>query len=102
MCYIPWCGESRCGPECGGRDESVFGDLSISLSHVLVDFKRLYSTGTRDRGQARVCYVFVQWRIGRILQRVGRTQQDVFVHYCLTMEMILTENAKMQDAPTAW
>ena len=38
-----------------GRDESVFGDLSISLSHVLVDFKRLYSTGTRDRGQARVC-----------------------------------------------
>ena len=27
-----------------GRDESVFGDLSISLSHVLVDFKRLYST----------------------------------------------------------
>ena len=40
-----------------GRDESVFGDLSISLSHVLVDFKRLYSTGTRDRGQARVCAV---------------------------------------------
>ena len=32
-----------------GRDESVFGDWSISLSHVLVDFKRLYSTfATRD------------------------------------------------------
>lgn len=38
-----------------GRDESEFGDWSSSLSHVLVDLKRLYSTGTRDRGQARVC-----------------------------------------------
>ena len=27
-----------------GRDESEFGDWSSSLSHVLVDLKRLYST----------------------------------------------------------
>ena len=37
-----------------GRDESLFGDLSISLSHVLVDFKRRLEIRGTAKGQRRL------------------------------------------------
>ena len=53
--YSPRCGESRCGPECGGVTR-VCSEIGVLVCHTcLWTLRDFYSTGTRDRGQARVC-----------------------------------------------
>ena len=53
--YSPRCGESRCGPECGGVTR-VCSEIGVLVCHTcLWTLKDFYSTGTRDRGQARTC-----------------------------------------------
>ena len=78
--YSPRCSESRCGPECGGVTR-VSSEIGVVVCHTclwtLRDFIRLAP-------EIGVKHVFVHWRIGRILQRVGRTQKDVLVHPLLS------------------
>ena len=61
---------------CVGACTSEFGDSSRVIARACVIQKTLFRLAP-ETGVKHVC---VQWRIGGILPRVVRTQQDVFVH----------------------